>query len=221
MIRSVPSQAEWTAAGFSPDLELLGRLLVLADPQNTTGAAVATTLDMWVAEQLRVAGIQNVLPRRDSPYYVNTTASFIYDAALPSRVEKLMSQLTDTAASLQADLEAFGSHPSSLASSATRAELRKLASYPREIRRIRAAIKSAFATLLLEVSRPTTTVLGEGRRKQIDVVSSAWDRGLELAVSTKTLALGVEKPAELLKNLPNRWEEFDGDLKNPRGRFPR
>jgi hypothetical protein len=38
-------------------------------------------------------------------------------------------------------------------------------------------------------------------------------------VSTKTVALATD-PGELRKNLSNRWEEFDGDLKNLRGRFP-
>ncbi|MBI3972939.1 MAG: hypothetical protein HY332_16805 [Chloroflexi bacterium] len=46
------------------------------------------------------------------------------------------------------------------------------------------------------------------------------DRGLELAVSTKTLAVSVSEAGEHGKNLANRWEEFDGDLKNLRGRFP-
>ena len=41
--------------------------------------------------------------------------------------------------------------------------------------------------------------MGEGRRKQIDVFLAAADRGLELAVSTKTLALGVNSSGELLK----------------------
>jgi hypothetical protein len=30
----------------------------------------------------------------------------------------------------------------------------------------------------------------------------------------------VPDESELIKNLSNRWEEFDGDLKNLRGRFP-
>jgi hypothetical protein len=62
-------------------------------------------------------------------------------------------------------------------------------------------------------------VLGESRRKQVDVFLAEWDRGLELLISTKTFALAAD-PDELVKNLPNRWEEFDGDLKNLRGRFP-
>lgn len=47
-----------------------------------------------------------------------------------------------------------------------------------------------------------------------------WDRGLELLISTKTVALAVTKQSDIVKNLVNRWEEFDGDLKNLRGRFP-
>jgi hypothetical protein len=81
-------------------------------------------------------------------------------------------------------------------------------------------MRRGTAQIVERLNSSTTKILGEGRSKQIDVILSDWDRGLELAVSTKTLALGVAKDSELLKNLPNRWEEFDGDLKNLRGRFP-
>jgi hypothetical protein len=53
----------------------------------------------------------------------------------------------------------------------------------------------------------------------VDVFIAEPDRGLELLISTKTFALAADI-GELVKNLPNRWEEFDGDLKNLRGRFP-
>lgn len=71
----------------------------------------------------------------------------------------------------------------------------------------------------MELERGTTAVLGESRRKQVDVFVADWDRGLELLISTKSFALAAD-PREVVKNLPNRWEEFDGDLKNLRGRFP-
>jgi hypothetical protein len=100
-------------------------------------------------------------------------------------------------------------------------------STPTDSRPVLAAARRSLRTLVAsqtalrkELDRGTVAVLGEGRRKQVDVFLADWDRGLELAVSTKTLALGVSSESELRKNLPNRWEEFDGDLKNLRGRFP-
>lgn len=57
-------------------------------------------------------------------------------------------------------------------------------------------------------------VLGEFYEKQIDVLMAHWDRGAELMVSTKT-QLGSYG-----KNLHNRFEEYVGDIRNLRGRFP-
>lgn len=57
-------------------------------------------------------------------------------------------------------------------------------------------------------------VLGEFYEKQIDVLMAHWDRGAEFMVSTKT-QLGSYG-----KNLHNRFEEYVGDIRNLRGRFP-
>ncbi len=57
-------------------------------------------------------------------------------------------------------------------------------------------------------------VQGEFFAKAVDVVVADWDRGVELLVSTKAMI------ASFGKNLTNRWEEFVGDLRNLRGRFP-
>ena len=57
-------------------------------------------------------------------------------------------------------------------------------------------------------------VQGELFAKSVDVLVADWDRGVELMVSTKAMV------SSFGKNLTNRWEEFVGDLRNIRGRFP-
>lgn len=57
-------------------------------------------------------------------------------------------------------------------------------------------------------------VQGEFFAKAVDVLVADWDRGVELMVSTKAMV------SSFGKNLTNRWEEFVGDLRNIRGRFP-
>jgi hypothetical protein len=57
-------------------------------------------------------------------------------------------------------------------------------------------------------------VQGEFFAKSVDVLVADWDRGVELMVSTKAMV------SSFGKNLTNRWEEFVGDLRNIRGRFP-
>jgi hypothetical protein len=60
----------------------------------------------------------------------------------------------------------------------------------------------------------SATLLGEFMPKKVDVLIAGWDRGVELMVSTKSM---VDSYAN---NLTNRWEEFVGDLRNIRGRYP-
>lgn len=57
-------------------------------------------------------------------------------------------------------------------------------------------------------------VFGEFFAKSVDVLVADWDRGAELLISTKGMT------SSFGKNLTNRWEEFAGDLRNLRGRFP-
>lgn len=59
-----------------------------------------------------------------------------------------------------------------------------------------------------------TNVLGGYFAKEIDVVMADWDRGLELAVSTKAMT------GSFGKNITNRFEEAAGDLLNIRRRYP-
>jgi len=57
-------------------------------------------------------------------------------------------------------------------------------------------------------------VLGRAYDKQVDVCIARWDRGPELLLSTKA------QVSSFAKNLPNRFEEADGDAANLRGRYP-
>jgi hypothetical protein len=57
-------------------------------------------------------------------------------------------------------------------------------------------------------------LLGQYYAKQVDVVIADWDRGAELIVSTKSML------SSYWNNLRNRFEEFVGDAKNLRGRYP-
>lgn len=64
------------------------------------------------------------------------------------------------------------------------------------------------------VGSATSVVHGEYFPKQIDVLVADWDRGPELMVSTKSMT------GSYGNNMKNRWEEFVGDVRNMRGRFP-
>lgn len=60
----------------------------------------------------------------------------------------------------------------------------------------------------------STNILGGFFAKEIDVVVAEFDRGLELAVSSKTMT------GSFGKNITNRFEEASGDLLNIRRRYP-
>jgi hypothetical protein len=192
VLGSSPTIARWTNEGFVPDLDLLGRVLAHTDPTQVRGASVATGLDFWVAAMLRQAGVRGVVPQATEPFYVS---------GLATALQAEFSNVEDAVR----DLEVAGRQVSQ----------RELG---RAIQRSTRQLASATRRIRSSVERSTVAILGESRRKQVDVFVAEWDRGLELLVSTKTVALAA--PEELVKNLPNRWEEFDGDLKNLRGRFP-
>jgi hypothetical protein len=87
---------------------------------------------------------------------------------------------------------------------------------PQPLAAIEAAAKGApFASIrrLLRGSAQAN-LLGQYYRKQVDVVIADWDRGAELIVSTKSML------SSYWNNLRNRFEEFVGDAKNLRGRYP-
>lgn len=190
-LQHAPITASWTPSGFVPDIDLLAEILAITDPTDVRGGSVATGLDLWTSKMFRDAGFESVRPGAVEPYF-----------ATPADAAALM-QLTKARTWLK-DLEASASR--------MEPESRKL------VRTTVKAVLGAITKVEKNVGRPTSSVLGESRKKQVDVFLADVDRGLELLVSTKTIALN--KPDDVIKNLPNRWEEFDGDLKNLRGRFP-
>ena len=72
------------------------------------------------------------------------------------------------------------------------------------------AIKRISAT----VGSAAAVVHGEFFPKEVDVLVADWDRGVELLISTKSMT------GSYSNNMKNRWEEFVGDVRNMRGRFP-
>lgn len=196
LIASSPTTAGWTSDGFLPDLDLLARLLALTDPRGVRAGSVATGLDLWAAATLRQAGMQDVMPREAEPFFAG--------------------RLTGVARPI---FEAVDSALGQLSGISERLKLEARTNDYREVDKVRRALLTQLRRLRRELERATTTVLGESRRKQVDVFVADRDRGLELLISTKTFALATDL-REIVKNLPNRWEEFDGDLKNLRGRSP-
>jgi hypothetical protein len=189
LLADSPTSARWTPEGFRPDLRLLGAVLARTDPSDVRSGSVATGLDLWAAATLRRAGLQGIRPYAAEPFFVGSLAA----RSQPTfdLIDQAIRELQELTVRLTSG------------------------SVPRALRTLAGQLKRLRA----EVERSTTSVLGESRKKQVDVFMAEWDRGLELLISTKTFALAVD-PGDLVKNLPNRWEEFDGDLKNLRGRFP-
>jgi hypothetical protein len=80
-----------------------------------------------------------------------------------------------------------------------------------KIRGVQEATIQRLATL---AGSGSTNILGGFFAKEIDVVIAEFDRGLELAVSSKTMT------GSFGKNITNRFEEASGDLLNIRRRYP-
>lgn len=173
---AVPSElgSPWSGVGsYQFDRELLQELIAVqlkaaGDGAANTGA-LAIAVDVWIATELRRAGIEasSVWPRTERP--------------------RILSQ-------------AF----------ASAAERFKYAKDP-SVREIQEATVDQLAELS---GQSSTNILGGFFAKEIDVVIAEYDRGLELAVSTKTMTNSFGK------NITNRFEEASGDLLNIRRRYP-
>lgn len=194
----VPSRLSnpWGASGnYAPDYPLLRALIDVTvrtgdafDPR--TGALAAAT-NVWVATELRRAGIEadRVWPRAAPP------RSLPWDAAVAAkrlRVRRDPNRLP----------------PSWGISSAINS---------RDLIEIQ---QRTVEALLAEMGKgpavpgDPANVQGAHFPKEIDVLMARYDRGLEVGVSTKTM---IREPT---KNIPNRREEASGDLLNIRRRFP-
>jgi hypothetical protein len=78
----------------------------------------------------------------------------------------------------------------------------------------RAIQEATIAQLVKGMGAGRSDIMGGLFFKEIDVVMADYDRGLELAVSTKTMT------GSAAKNVGNRFEEAAGDLLNIRKRYP-
>lgn len=78
----------------------------------------------------------------------------------------------------------------------------------------RAVQESTIEKLAKAAGSSSTNILGGFFAKEIDVVIAEYDRGLELAISSKTMTDSFGK------NITNRFEEASGDLLNIRRRYP-
>src|SRR5205807_6202820 len=75
--------------------------------------------------------------------------------------------------------------------------------------------RSAIMRLAHELpGHASANVLGRFYVKQVDVLVSAWQRGPDVLVSTKTML------SSYLKNKNNRYEEAVGEATNLRERYP-
>ena len=77
-----------------------------------------------------------------------------------------------------------------------------------------AAKAEAVKRITGTVGSAAAVVHGEFFPKEVDVLVADWDRGVELLISTKSMT------GSYSNNMKNRWEEFVGDVRNMRGRFP-
>lgn len=78
----------------------------------------------------------------------------------------------------------------------------------------RAVQEATIETLSSSAGSSSSNILGGFFAKEVDVVIAEFDRGLELAVSSKTMT------GSFGKNITNRFEEASGDLLNIRRRYP-
>jgi hypothetical protein len=184
-----------TTHAYTPDYPLLEALIDVKvqsgdafDPQ--TGALAAAT-NVWVATELRRAGIEadRVWPRRDAPRTLTWDAAA---ARAKVKIRRNPKQLPPhwnvTGPVSKADLISIQEHAIELF-------LTEMGKGP-------------------AVPGNSANILGGHFPKEIDVSMARYDRGLELGVSTKTM---IREPT---KNIPNRREEASGDLLNIRRRFP-
>jgi hypothetical protein len=90
------------------------------------------------------------------------------------------------------------------------------AAVARALGRLSATARQSPAALAIAQTAGTSSpvIQGEFFPKNVDVLVADWDRGVELMVSTKSMT------GSFNNNLNNRWEEFVGDVRNIRGRFP-
>jgi hypothetical protein len=175
---------------FVPDLGFLSELLSIpvaaGDAKRQRTGRFAKAFDAWIAWELRRAGFPEgaVWPRARQP------------RVLPGDLAPVEEQL-ETA------LDVLRRYETALKAAGEGTYLKPT--------NFRHAVKKLDGML---PGSGTAKILGRFYVKQVDVVVSAWQRGPDVLISTKSML------SSYLKNKNNRYEEAVGEATNLRDRYP-
>jgi hypothetical protein len=173
-----------------PDYDLLRRLLAIpikeGHAQKQESGRVARSLDAWIAHELRRAGFpeEAVFPRPWQPRVLSPEF-----ARIEKQLAEVMSILAEEEAKLKEEEDTTYLRPT----------------------RFRHAVAKLRHML---PGKADSKILGRFYVKEVDVVVSAWQRGPDVLVSTKT------QFSSYLNNKNNRYEEAIGEATNLRDRYP-
>lgn len=183
---------------YDPDRDLLRKLLAVPIKQGhaeeqATGR-VAKAVDAWIAHELRRSGFpeDGVWPRRGRP------------RVLPADLQPAKTQVIEALARVHEFEERLRRYEEA-------AQRKGLKQDAPSLWRIRPAINNIAEAL---PGSSKADVLGRFYTKEVDVVVSAWQRGPDVLVSSKT------QFTSYLNNKNNRYEEAIGEAKNLRDRYP-
>ncbi len=191
-------ESPWDRGEFKPDLDLARQLfsvpVVSGDVDRQTTGAAARSLDVWIAHELRRAGLPpgSVWPRAVRP------------RVLPAEFDPVDGALQEARVALEKLEARFHAYEEA----AENVGLRKK---PPSFKSMDAAlnkVENAFP------GKADARILGSFYVKQVDVAVSTWQRGPDILVSGKT------QLSSYGKNTNNRYEEAVGDGKNLRDRYP-
>lgn len=175
---------------YLPDLDLLREMVAIpvlaGHARKQASGRVAKAFDAWIAHELRRAGFPHgaVWPRARQP------------RVLPAELAEFEEQL-------QKVLSLLAAYETKLKASGEGTYLRPVA--------FRHAVKRLGGML---PGTGSAKILGRFYVKQVDVAVSAWQRGPDVLISTKTAF------SSYLNNIPNRYEEAVGEATNLRDRHP-
>lgn len=175
---------------YLPDLDLLREMVAIpvqaGHARKQTSGRVAKAFDAWVAHELRRAGFPSgaVWPRAQQPRVLAADL-----AEFEEQLRRVMAILAHEEAKLRASGEGTYLKPVAF----------------------RHAVKKLGRML---PGSGSARILGRFYVKQVDVAVSAWERGPDVLISTKTAF------SSYLNNIPNRYEEAVGEATNLRDRHP-
>jgi hypothetical protein len=188
----------WDRGNFKPDLDVARRLfsvpVLSGEVDNQQTGAAARSLDVWIAHELRRAGLPpgSVWPRAVSP------------RVLPAEFDPVDTAVQEA----RRALEKLALRIRAYEGAAKKKGLKKDAPSLRDMEATLNKIERAFP------GKADARILGSFYVKQVDVAVSTWQRGPDVLVSGKT------QLSSYGKNTNNRYEEAVGDGKNLRDRYP-